>query len=180
MTTSPPRSIPPSVCWSARHDRQAVGWGACCVRRAVGWGAHRDRRPAVCRERAVTAADLTAKLHLPAGSTADGPWTLVITPETAGWGYSALRVLELTAGGQHSFGPGEFECVVLPLSGGCTVECDGSAFELAGRRSVFSRVTDFAYAPRDSRVTVRSARGGRFALPSARCRRRLAARYGAA
>jgi 5-deoxy-glucuronate isomerase len=128
-------------------------------------------------------ADQTAKLHLPAGSTvsdSDAPWSLVITPETAGWGYSALRVLELGAGGEHSFGTGEFECVVLPLSGGCTVDCDGSVFELAGRRSVFSRVTDFAYVPRDSRVTVRSAGGGRFALPSARCRRRLAPRYGAA
>jgi len=120
------------------------------------------------------------KLHLAAGSTADAPWTLVITPETAGWGYSGLRVLELTPGGTHTFDTGDEEMVVLPLSGGATVNCDGETFELTGRTSVFSRVTDFAYVPRDATVTVTSASGGRFAFPSARCERRLPARYGAA
>jgi 5-deoxy-glucuronate isomerase len=104
----------------------------------------------------------------------DGPWSLVVTPESAGWGHSALRVLELAAGGEHSFGTGEFELVVLPLAGGCTVRCDGETFELAGRAGVFSRVTDFAY------VTIGSAGGGRFALPAARCSRRLSPRYGPA
>jgi len=120
------------------------------------------------------------KLHLTAGTTADAPWSLVITPETAGWGYSGLRVLELAAGGEHTFATGDEEMVVLPLSGACTVSCDGEAFELTGRTSVFSRVTDFAYVPRDATVTVTSASGGRFAFPSARCERRLPARYGAA
>jgi 5-deoxy-glucuronate isomerase len=45
---------------------------------------------------------------------------------------------------------------------------------------VFARVSDFAYVPRDSMVTVSSAGGGVFALPSARCSRRLTPRYGAA
>jgi 5-deoxy-glucuronate isomerase len=45
---------------------------------------------------------------------------------------------------------------------------------------VFAGVTDFAYAPRDAEVTVTSAAGGRFAVPSARCDRRLTARYGKA
>ena len=58
--------------------------------------------------------------------------------------------------------------------------CDGQEFTLTGRRSVFTRVTDFAYVPRDAEVTVSSAEGGRFALPAARATRRLTARYGPA
>ena len=45
---------------------------------------------------------------------------------------------------------------------------------------MFSRVSDFCYAPRDATVTVTSAGGGVFAIPSARCRRRLPPRYGPA
>ncbi|HEY4421823.1 MAG TPA: 5-deoxy-glucuronate isomerase [Pseudonocardia sp.] len=114
------------------------------------------------------------------GETGDDTFSLVITPDTAGWGYSSLRVLELPAGGSATFGTGEDEMVVLPLAGSCTVECDGERFEIAGRETVFSRVTDFAYAPRDAQVTVSSAAGGRFALPGARATRRLTARYGPA
>ncbi|GAA1234870.1 5-deoxy-glucuronate isomerase [Pseudonocardia alaniniphila] len=114
------------------------------------------------------------------GETGDDTFSLVITPENAGWGYSSLRVLELPAGGSATFATGEDEMVVLPLSGSCTVECDGERFEVAGRESVFSRVTDFAYVPRDAQVTVSSASGGRFALPAARATRRLTARYGPA
>jgi len=120
------------------------------------------------------------KLYLPAASTAEGAFSLVVTPESAGWGYSGLRVLTLPPGGGHTFATGENEVVVLPLSGSCTVRCDDQEFELEGRRDVFSRVTDFAYTPRDSDVTITSRDGGRFAFPSARCTRRLTARYGAA
>ena len=114
------------------------------------------------------------------GETADGTFALVITPETAGWGYSSLRVLELGPGESATFATGEDEMVVLPLSGSATVACDGDTFELTGRRGVFTRVTDFAYVPRDAEVTVSSEAGGRFALPAARATRRLFARYGPA
>ncbi|MGH3344029.1 MAG: 5-deoxy-glucuronate isomerase, partial [Carbonactinosporaceae bacterium] len=119
-------------------------------------------------------------LYVPAGSTAGGPYTLDVTQQRAGWTYSALRVLELPAGGAHTFATGDEEMVVLPLAGSCTVECDRERFVLAGRDSVFCRVSDFCYLPRDASVTVTSAAGGRFALPAARCTRRLSARYGAA
>jgi 5-deoxy-glucuronate isomerase len=119
------------------------------------------------------------KHHLPAGSAAEGPYGLVVTPESAGWTHSALRVLDLPdGGGDHTFATGEFETIVLPLAGSCVVECDGSRFELEGRDDVFSRVSDFAYVPRDARVTVRGS--GRFALAGARCEARLEARYGPA
>jgi 5-deoxy-glucuronate isomerase len=115
-----------------------------------------------------------------AGKTAEGPFSLVVTPETAAWTYSSLRVLELPPGGSATFGTGEDEMIVLPLSGGCRVECDGETFDVTGRHSVFTRVSDFAYVPRDADVTVSSASGGRFALPAARATRRLPARYGPA
>jgi 5-deoxy-glucuronate isomerase len=114
------------------------------------------------------------------GEAAEGPFALVVTPKTAGWGYTTLRILELPAGGSATFATGEDETIVLPLSGGCTVACDGQEFTLAGRRSVFTRVTDFAYVPRDAEVTVSSAEGGRFALPATRANRRLTPRYGPA
>ena len=114
------------------------------------------------------------------GEASDGPFSLVITPENAGWGYSSLRILELPAGGATRFGTGEDEMCVLPLAGGCVVECDGQRLEITGRAGVFTRVTDFAYVPRDAEVTVSSVAGGRFALPAARATRRLTARYGPA
>ena len=117
---------------------------------------------------------------LRAGHGAEGAFSLVVTPETAGWTYSSLRVLELPAGGSATFATGDDETIVLPLAGSCVVETEGERFALAGRRSVFTRVTDFAYAPRDAEVTVSSPGGGRFALPAARARRRLPARYGPA
>jgi 5-deoxy-glucuronate isomerase len=120
------------------------------------------------------------KLHLRSGTQRDGAFSLAVTPGQAGWGFSGLRVLELPAGASHGFDSGEDELLVLPLEGGCTVACDGERFEVEGRDGVFSRVTDFVYVPRDARVEVASAGGGRFALPSARATRRLPARYGSA
>jgi 5-deoxy-glucuronate isomerase len=111
------------------------------------------------------------------GKAGDGTFTLVITPEQAGWGFSGLRVLELEPGASHVFESGEDELIVLPLSGGCRVGCDDEAFSLDGRDSPFTAVTDFCYVPRDARVEIISDAGGRFALPSARAGRQLPARY---
>ncbi|WP_328589237.1 5-deoxy-glucuronate isomerase [Actinomadura logoneensis] len=109
-----------------------------------------------------------------------------VTPRSAGWEYSGLRVLTLGPGEEVALETGESETLVLPLAGSCEaaigVPADGVAvtFGLQGRPDVFSRVTDFAYAPRDASVVLRSRDGGRFALPSARCERRLPPRYGPA
>ncbi|MFJ6569028.1 5-deoxy-glucuronate isomerase [Streptomyces sp. NPDC091292] len=123
---------------------------------------------------------MTTTHHLPAGKAAAGPYALDVSPESAGWGYSSLRVLELPAGGLHPFDTGDSEWIVLPLSGSCTVAADGETFHLAGRESVFSGVSDFAYVPRDAHVSLSSPGGGRFALTGARCTERLPARYGPA
>ncbi|RZQ61247.1 5-deoxy-glucuronate isomerase [Amycolatopsis suaedae] len=115
-------------------------------------------------------------LYRPAGSTAEGPFSLVVTPESAGWGYSGLRVLELD--GTRTVTTGDAEALVLPLSGDCRVQVDGETFELTGRTGVFDSVTDFAYLPCDAEATITGS--GRFALPSAKTSRRLPARYGPA
>ncbi|MFC5720750.1 5-deoxy-glucuronate isomerase [Streptomyces gamaensis] len=119
--------------------------------------------------------------HLPSGTAADGPYALDIGPEQAGWSHSSLRVVELPPGGAHMMDTGDSEWIVLPLSGGCAVTTGtGETFELAGRESVFSGVTDFAYVPRDDQLHLTSRTGGRFALTGARCGKRLPARYGPA
>jgi 5-deoxy-glucuronate isomerase len=114
------------------------------------------------------------------GSAADAPFSLVVTPESAGWAYSGLKILDLPVRGSAVFHTGADEMLVLPLAGGCEVSCDDERMTLSGRDGVFGGVTDFAYLPRDASVRVHSPSGGRFALPAARAGRRLPFRYGAA
>jgi 5-deoxy-glucuronate isomerase len=118
--------------------------------------------------------------HLRAGESASAPFALTVTPATAGWTYSGLAVLDLGPGESASIDTGVSEHLVLPLAGSCTVEVDGETLAVAGRPSVFAGASDFVYVPRDATAVVSSAGGGRFALPSAVCDRRLAFRHGAA
>jgi 5-deoxy-glucuronate isomerase len=60
------------------------------------------------------------------------------------------------------------------------VECEGRSFPLEGRADVWSRVSDFAYLPRDAQARIVSRSGGSFALPTARARVRREPAYGAA
>ena len=120
---------------------------------------------------------MTATHHLPAGTSGTDAYAVEVTPASAGWDRSALRVLELPSGGRHSFRTGDAEWIVLPLAGGCAVAVGDETFELAGRRSVFTGVSDFAYLPRDAAVTLTSPAGGRFALTGARCEHRRPARH---
>ncbi|WP_330309730.1 MULTISPECIES: 5-deoxy-glucuronate isomerase [unclassified Streptomyces] len=121
----------------------------------------------------------TSKYHLPKGTSSDGPYDLLVTPESAGWGYSGLRILTLGPGGTHTLTTGDSEFLVLPLRGGCTVTVGGQSFDLDGRTGVFASVTDFAYIPQGSVAVLGSAAGGTFALPSARTGQGgLRARYG--
>ncbi|MFJ7065531.1 5-deoxy-glucuronate isomerase [Streptomyces sp. NPDC101115] len=124
--------------------------------------------------------DPTPHLHVPAGTTARGPYAVDIDPERAGWTHSSLRVLDLPPGGSHEFETGNSEWVVLPLSGGGTVRVEGESLELVGRAGPFDGVSDFAYVPRDAHAQIASGAGGRFALAGAKCERRLPARYGPA
>jgi len=91
-----------------------------------------------------------------------------VTPESAGWGYSGLRVVELPAGSEISYETGPDETIVVPLSGRGMVVADDDQAELAGRRDVFSGVTDVAYVPPARTLSLATVDGGRFALATAR------------
>lgn len=115
--------------------------------------------------------------HLRAGSTAGEGFALDVSPDRAGWTYSGLRVLELTAGVPAEVRTGAAETLVLPLHGGCVVECDGERLALTGRSSVFAGPTDLAYLPRDAGAVLLSEEDAVVALPSAVCERRLPVAY---
>ena len=106
--------------------------------------------------------------------------TVDVTPQNAGWSYSSMRVVELAAGNSYHLVAGGSEWIVLPLAGSARVACAERSFDLEGRASVFERVTDFAYVPRDATVRVTSPEGGRVALLGARAERALSFRYGRA
>ena len=123
---------------------------------------------------------MSERLHFPDGTLAQDGFALAVAPEAAGWKHSGLRVVVLEPGTPFALESGDDELLVLPLSGSCAVRCDGESCTLAGRDSVFSAVSDFAYVPRDARVELLSEGGGRFALPSARASKRLEFRHVAA
>jgi 5-deoxy-glucuronate isomerase len=100
-----------------------------------------------------------------------------VTPESAGWAYSGLRVLDITAGSVVSYDTGPNETIVVPLAGACSVSADGDEAELTGRTNVFAGVTDIAYAPPGRALTLSSTDGGRFALATARATAQLPFRH---
>ena len=114
---------------------------------------------------------------------ADGtaPFDLVVTPgvgrlgATAGCGCSSLAPGE-TPTGRH-----RRRRDAGAVAGGRAATVDLRRRDVrpgAGATDVFAGVSDFVYVPRDAeRRRVTSASGGRFALPSARCERRLPVRY---
>jgi 5-deoxy-glucuronate isomerase len=110
---------------------------------------------------------MSSGLHRRALSTADGPWSLVITPDEAGWGFSGLRVAELPPGGELEFALERAEGIVLPLAGACRVECEHGAADLAGRPGPFAGPSDYAYLPAGSRARVSTVEGVRVAVPTA-------------
>ena len=116
-------------------------------------------------------------LLLRAGETAHDRWALDITPERAGWRFSGIRIAELPAGASQELSTGQDEALVLPLEGSCSIQAVGETYELAGRPDVFTAVTDYLYLPRETTATINSARGGRFAIPTARASRRLDVSY---
>ena len=118
-----------------------------------------------------------ASLLLPNGATAGDGFEVIITPESAGWGYTSLRIVNLAPGQTSHLATGSDEMIVLPLSGGAEVAIGSTTHRLAGRRSVFTAVTDTAYLPIDSEVRLTSRGGATLALPGARVTGTLPFRY---
>src|SRR5262249_42510303 len=110
----------PAVPIRARPGRRAGA--AVPARRRRGRCRRHGRRP----DAGVTRMD--EKLSLPGGSTGDGTFSLLVTPERAGWAYCGLRVLNLPPGAAHTWATGEDELLILPLAGSGQVTCDGETF----------------------------------------------------
>ena len=87
---------------------------------------------------------MKSKWYIPA-NTAVTPYTVDVTPESAGWAESSLHVVDLDDVESVSRRTGDSEAMILPLSGGGTVTCDGETFELAPRASVFDGPADMVY-----------------------------------
>ena len=119
---------------------------------------------------------------LRSGFAGSGPYELEVTPESAGWGYSSLKIISLESESSHRFDTGSDEVIVLPLSGSVAVDIADGNCDLDGRVSVFDGPTDLVYVGSGQTVNLRSAAGGRFALCSARTQSASAAalRYMAA
>jgi 5-deoxy-glucuronate isomerase len=123
---------------------------------------------------------MSETLYTPAREPGANGYSVDISPASAQWRYSSMRVLHLKANDAVTWSTGDSEWIVLPLAGGCRVMCAEANFDLIGRDSVFARVTDFAYVPRAATVSISSEHGGRYALLGAVCERVLPARYGSA
>jgi 5-deoxy-glucuronate isomerase len=121
----------------------------------------------------------------PGGTRSDGGDLVAVTPASAGWDWTGLRVVRLLPGVPRVVVTGASEVFVLPLSGGVEVEISGTGgiearLALQGRPSVFTHVSDFAYVGRDSTVKLNSTAGAEVALPSAICQYRRPPVYGPA
>jgi 5-deoxy-glucuronate isomerase len=121
--------------------------------------------------------DVATGLYRPAGSLAADGWSVVLTPESAGWAFSGLRIGSLDPGRSLAFETGHDEVAVLPLAGAFDVAVDGQRLALAGRVSVWAGPSDFVYAPPGSAIEVGSRTGGRFAVATARAERHFPVRH---
>jgi 5-deoxy-glucuronate isomerase len=117
---------------------------------------------------------------LRSGSVGSGSYEVEVTPESAGWGYSSLKIIALDPAGSHRFETGSDEVIVLPLNGSVAVDVDDTHCDLGGRSSVFDGPTDLVYVGSGKTVTLKSAAGGRFALCGARAQSAAALSYLAA
>jgi 5-deoxy-glucuronate isomerase len=123
---------------------------------------------------------MDSRYLLRSGLTGSGAYEVEVTPESAGWGYSSLKIIALDPAGSHTFDTGPDEVIVLPLYGSVAVDVDDEHCVLDGRPSVFDGPTDVVYVGCGKSVTLRSEGGGRFALCGARTQSALPVRYLAA
>jgi 5-deoxy-glucuronate isomerase len=114
--------------------------------------------------------NVQSKYYIPAGS-ATPPYTVDVTPESAGWTETSLKVVELESVTELTLDTGDTEVMILPLSGYGSVESDNETFELSPRASVFDGPTDMVYIGTDNTYTLRGE--GRIAICGARAKRQL-------
>lgn len=96
-------------------------------------------------------ADLLLRSTPPAGPVSE---LITVTPESAGWDYTSLRVVRLEPGASWSYATNEDEVVLVPLGGSATVTSGGNTWTIGGRASVFDGPLHGLYLPRDSELAV--------------------------
>jgi 5-deoxy-glucuronate isomerase len=109
-----------------------------------------------------------SKYYIPAHS-ATLPYTVDVTPESAGWTESSLRVVELEA--DLTLETGDTEVMILPLAGQGSVVAGDETFQLSLRASVFDGPADMVYVGTSQSFTLTGE--GRFAICGARAARPL-------
>ena len=119
----------------------------------------------------------TDRLYFPRGSLRSGDDAVLLAPETAGWTYCGLRVMEVPRAVSRALVTEGCEAILLPLAGSFEVVADGKRYVLAGRSHVFERVSDFVYLPMDTTAEISSELGGRLAVASAVAGKKFPARY---
>ncbi|MEU2021449.1 5-deoxy-glucuronate isomerase [Streptomyces sp. NPDC016469] len=110
----------------------------------------------------------------PLGTSADPGWQTAVTADGRDWRHTSLRVTTLAPGESRVVDAGDWEHIVVPLSGraqvvAVTADARTHVAELAGRPDAFAGPTDTAYVPARSRITLRASAGPvRLALAGAR------------
>jgi 5-deoxy-glucuronate isomerase len=123
---------------------------------------------------------MESRYLLRSGFAGSGAYGVAVTPESAGWRFTSLKIISVEPGDSHRFATGQDEVIVLPLSGSVAVDVDDTRCELDGRPSVFDGPTDLVYVGSGKMVILRSESGGRFALCGARTQSKAALCYMAA
>src|ERR1700750_1459884 len=111
-----------------------------------------------------------SKYYIPAESAAL-PYTVDVTPESAGWSEASLWVVELQPMQELPLHTNGIEVMILPLAGSGIVECGDGAFVRSHRESVFDGPADVAYIGTNQSYTLRGE--GRIAICAARAKRAL-------
>lgn len=111
---------------------------------------------------------MNGKWYIPARS-ATAPYTVDVTPQSAGWAESSLLVVDLDLDGSVTRSTGDDEVMILPLSGGGSVQAGDDTFELSPRASVFDGPADMVYLGIDQTYTLSGH--GRIAICGARATR---------
>jgi len=110
----------------------------------------------------------------PLGTSGDAAWQTSVTADGQDWRHTSLRVTTLAPGESRTVDAGDWEHIVVPLSGSPEVTAVTSdtrthTVQLTGRSDVFAGPTDTVYVPAGSRITLRASAGPvRIALTGAR------------
>ena len=99
------------------------------------------------------------------GNATDPAVIVAVTPEQAGWDYINFQVRRLAAHQSWTFSTGEYEMVIVLLSGRLNVESNRGQWQPIGeRKNVFSELPYALYLPRHTSLTVQADSASEFAV----------------